>query len=194
MPISDDLKLVFIHIPKNAGTAIEKSCTMRATGHKPWQVYASQFPREWLDYHSFAVIRDPVDRFISCYRYARMQRSYWHSSVPGEPAIYGRHPDYDVTTKLTLNELLQEIKGERLKLQHPGWLPQASWVCKDGNIMVDEIIRYDNLQTGLAGVGLPELPRLNVSERSPCDRPAPDALKTIKALYRIDYECFGFKS
>jgi len=143
VPISDSFGLVFVHIPKNAGTSIEKTVGMRETGHRPWSVYARRFPQEWQRYRSFAIIRDPVDRFISCYKYARMERSYWHSSVPGEDSVYGKHPDYDVTARHGLEQFIIGIATRKLVMRHPCWLPQTHWVCANQQIMVDEIIRYD---------------------------------------------------
>lgn len=192
MPISDELKLVFVHVPKNAGTAIEACCKMRASGHKPWHVYAVRYPVEWREYRSFAVIRDPVERFISCFRYARMERSHWHTSVPGESAIYGRHPDYDVTSRFGLDEFVQELKRGKLSLKHPGWHPQASWVCQDGSVMVDEVIRYDDLAAGVARLGVPSLPRMNVSEGNVCDGVMRETLDSIAAFYQVDYDVFTF--
>ena len=74
MPVDHKRKLIFVHIPKNAGTSIEKHCEMDDTGHKNWKYYYSKYVTEWNEYTSFAVIRDPIDRFISCYRYARMKK------------------------------------------------------------------------------------------------------------------------
>ena len=47
---------------------------MNDTGHHNWKYYFSKYLSEWNEYTSFAVIRDPIDRFISCYRYARMKK------------------------------------------------------------------------------------------------------------------------
>ena len=43
MPVDHKRKLIFIHIPKNAGTSIEKHCDMNDTGHKSWKYYYSKY-------------------------------------------------------------------------------------------------------------------------------------------------------
>lgn len=191
VPICDSLKLVFVHVPKNAGTAVEKSCAMRATGHKPWFVYQKSFPEEWKQYQSFGIIRDPVDRFISCYRYARMERSYWHSSVPGESAVYGRHPDFDVASKCSFSEFVEKVIRREIRLMHPGWLPQSHWLCNGTTIMVDRIIRYSNLTAELNEIGVVDLLRQNVSSGSDGLVVSAEHRRIIEAIYRIDFDSFG---
>ena len=76
MPISDDFKLLFVHIPKNAGSSLEKSLNARETSHKSWAYYRDNHPQEWGTYINFAVLRDPMERLVSCYNYARMKKSF----------------------------------------------------------------------------------------------------------------------
>lgn len=191
MPISDDMKLVFIHVPKNAGTAIEKACSMRATGHKSWREYKQAFPREWREYRSFGVVRDPVDRFVSCYRYARMKRSYWHSSIPGDHATYGRHPDYDVAANLQFSDFVESIGSGSIRLFHPGWLPQSFWLCEENAIMVDAVLRYSDLSRELANVGIHGVPRENQSSGLDDLNVTSAHREIIQSLYRADYENFS---
>jgi len=68
--ISHDLKCVFIHIPKCAGTSVYKTLKLNflGSGHTP----ASK-RSEFLDkgYFSFSFVRNPWDRIASSYRYFR---------------------------------------------------------------------------------------------------------------------------
>lgn len=192
MPISDSLKLIFIHIPKNAGTAIEASVGMRATGHKSWKTYAALFPHEWASYRSFAVIREPISRFISCYRYARMPRSYWHTSVEGETAVYGKHPDYEAACRYDFDDFLAHCSSGTINLHHPGWIPQARWICDGAKVMVDELVRFEDIDSGLERLGFHAIPRLNASAGSEAFSLTATQKKAIAAMYAEDYEIFGF--
>ena len=79
MPVDHKRKLIFIHIPKNAGTSIEKYCDMNDTGHHNWKYYFSKYLSDWNEYTSFAVIRDPIDRFISCYHWIGNHGCSWRT-------------------------------------------------------------------------------------------------------------------
>ena len=79
--ILDEQKMIFIHIPKNAGTSIESifltpeyrekypisKIERHATIHEVKEV----FPDKYDSYIKFAVIRNPYDRMISWYHYVK---------------------------------------------------------------------------------------------------------------------------
>jgi len=64
------MKLGFVHIPKSGGNTIEKLIRRR---YAKWFLHPSFGHREKnIDYpHSFAIVREPVDRFLSAYFYWR---------------------------------------------------------------------------------------------------------------------------
>lgn len=83
MPISHTRRMVFVHVPKNAGTAITlaKGMEFQMEGHHKWTEYQSCLGKEkWEEYFKFSVIRNAWDRLYSSYKYARMPKSYWHSN------------------------------------------------------------------------------------------------------------------
>jgi hypothetical protein len=58
---------IFIHVPKNGGTSIKRCLYGDDPGHLTTRFYAFSAP-ELLDRSdSFAIIRDPVDRFMSAF-------------------------------------------------------------------------------------------------------------------------------
>jgi hypothetical protein len=149
MPISDEFRLLFVHIPKNAGTSLENSLNSRETGHHTWTHYRDNHSLEWSAYTSFAVLRDPVERFISCYNYARMEKSFWHSSIPGDKSIYGMHPDYEICKSRTINEVASLLNNDRKALRHQGWAPQHYWINNNGRIAVDCLINITQLKDAI---------------------------------------------
>lgn len=86
MPISYTYNTVFIHIPKCAGTTIEKilgtssteeffdynqrqiNNTKKTPQHFTYAELKSQLDINWSDYYVFSVVRNPYSRFISEYK------------------------------------------------------------------------------------------------------------------------------
>jgi hypothetical protein len=161
MPISDKHKVVFIHIPKNGGTSVEKNLNMFETGHKNWSYYKSRYPDRWKNYESLAVIRNPFDRLVSCYNYAKMESSYWHSSDGN--AIYGKHPDYNVCNELEFNQLMQGFLNGKIHLKQLGWTPQCKWISGPSGIMVDRLILIEDLSQWMDNLCATKTKKLNTS-------------------------------
>jgi chondroitin 4-sulfotransferase 11 len=89
MPISYTYNLIFIHVPKCAGTTIEKiigACTSRelygqnptprlgqhtTPQHLSYLQLKDTLNVNWSDYHAFSVVRNPYSRFVSEYNYRK---------------------------------------------------------------------------------------------------------------------------
>ena len=190
MPVDYKRKLIFVHIPKNAGTSIEKCCDMNDTGHKNWKYYFSNYLSEWNEFTSFAVIRDPIDRFISCYRYARMKKSYWHNATEPDEAIYGMHPEYKICSRLDINSFCSKLFKGSVKVKHPGWSPQYLWIMDDGEIKINRLVSYGNIDKELEIFGIYNLPKKNFSEGSKEVNLSDENKKLIKKFYSQDYKLY----
>jgi len=164
MAYLEDQSLVFIHIPKNAGTSIIEQLGMSPHGHYS----ISNHPNFKEADHSFCIVRNPLDRLVSCYEYARMRESKWHSFEGRTP--YGPHPDYHLLHDKTFKECLK-LLGEG-KLQHQGWLPQWIWISDEQrNIKVQHILKMENLQEGLDGMFEKlDIPKIKIEKTNQSDR------------------------
>jgi hypothetical protein len=58
---------IFIHIPKNGGTSIKRCLYREDPGHLTSRFYAFAAPELLDSSDSFAIIRDPFDRFMSAF-------------------------------------------------------------------------------------------------------------------------------
>ena len=77
MTICHERRLIFIHIPKNAGTSIIGSMGVENIFiDKTIDEYKEHYVEYWDNYKKFTVIRDPIDRFISAYKCWRMCLSH----------------------------------------------------------------------------------------------------------------------
>lgn len=146
--INHDKKYIFIHIPKNAGTSIYKSLGMTEPNHSQYIDYSNALGSEINQYFTFCIARNPFDRFVSLYNYAKMEESYYHSSINPEKTIYGKHMDYDLLKNKNLNQCAQHlINGD---LRHDTvknhWQPQSNWILnKEGENKVKYIGKLEDL-------------------------------------------------
>ena len=76
--ISKEYKVVFIHIPKNAGTSICNFLQEKQTGicvqpkiHSDINDIKNKFPQAYKNYRKFAVVRNPYDRMVSWFSYLK---------------------------------------------------------------------------------------------------------------------------
>jgi hypothetical protein len=144
--ISDRFKCIFIHIPRTAGTSIKGALEMQGRGHPLWQYYYLVYPEQWDSYFKFTVVRNPWDRMVSAYHYAKMEKSYWHDNLNR----ISPHPDYELLSKKTFEETCAILKNRRTLLQHEVWHPQYLFVTKQENkihsIAVDFVLRHENIE------------------------------------------------
>ena len=74
--IIDQYKAIFIHIPKNAGTSIEKyfvNGSVRIQPEKHADIYEikKKFKNSYNNYRKFTIIRNPYDKMVSWYFYLK---------------------------------------------------------------------------------------------------------------------------
>ena len=200
MPVYHQLKLVFIHVPKNAGTSLTDFLSQAngqepdAPGHHPWHWYRDHYPNEWASYLKVAVVRNPYDRFFSCYHYARMRKSHWHSPDGSTP--WPQHVDYDTLSTATADEACRLLQAGLLR--HPTWASQTAYCFHQGKPVTDLLLRFERLSQDFLQLcerlGLPalELPRVNVSSRPPEDFLTPQSMQILQHVYRLDLAQLGY--
>ena len=64
-------RTLFIHVPKNAGMSISAAMYGQQIKHATIRYYRRAAPRLLRRTTSFAVLRDPIERFISAFHYAQ---------------------------------------------------------------------------------------------------------------------------
>jgi len=185
MPINFQQQKIFIHIPKNAGTSITRSWQGFAMeGHHTVEFYKVFLKNKFEDYETFCVIRDPMDRFVSNYNYARATKSFWHD-VSGN-AKYGKHPDYDKVVNLSLEETAVLLDKEQEKFGIH-WYPQSYWISSGGEISIDKIYNFETIEKDLLQNYNIKLKTLNKIERSEIEI-SKKTLEIIRKIYKEDYE------
>lgn len=206
MAYSQMLNLLFIHIPKCAGTSIIEAMKEIDEnvmhGHNKWSYYQSERIRS-SDPESFAIIRNPWDRIFSCYSYAIKQESFWH----GEKKRWGVHPDYKLLVNRSFNEAVSILYENRSLLDLPeqqrphfhfNWSYQYPYVYDENGILkVKALYRYDKIQEATSWLerkyGL-NIRKLNASTEGFDYRKQYDtnAVEMVAEIYNKDIELFGF--
>lgn len=158
--------LIFVHVPRVAGTSIAQALYgPRCTRHHSIRYFMTVAPRFFARAQSFAVLRDPFDRFVSSYAFVRCggTRSCRLSDIfVRQTAGLKNVDDY-----LSFIEERDDLSLDFVMR------PQSWFVCdlKTGMPLVRRLFLYgqdeDLLADFLKAQGVTELPWLNRSERPP---------------------------
>ena len=204
MSLNKERKIIFIHIPKNAGTSIHNVAVgifprgrHHAPGHMKWYSYKNKFPNAWKNYFKFAIVRNPWDRMVSAYEYARMDESFHH----GIKKRYGVHQHYHWAKKHSFKDWVNAAYTG--KLRGPHHQPQHLWIYDPGKkrIVVDEVVRMEQLDRGLLKVAK----KLGVKYNgAPCTNPSireadyrcyykdKEVKRKVSEMFKIDIDLFNY--
>lgn len=186
MPISHTQKIIFIHVPKNAGTSIVETLNMERDGHVSAKTYYKSLGEHLFnEYFKFAFSRNPWDRFVSAYEYAKMEKSYVHSTY--------KHPDYDTVKNLSFIQVARLLPEGILK--HPGWKNQYGFITIDNSIEVNRIYKYETDIPVFEKDFNVSLKNINKSTREIDYRRYynDETIDIIKNFYKKDIELFNYE-
>jgi chondroitin 4-sulfotransferase 11 len=147
MIISDTKKFIFCHIPKNAGRSITKILrpykTRQWGSHRTFEKLREIMPKEVKEYYKFCVIRNPWDRTVSNYNYAKKH-------------IKNRYKD-DISFEWFIDNIIVSQKSSKtLGYDFAGYPSDQMThiVDKNNNVMeINFFVRYENLINDINKVG-----------------------------------------
>lgn len=211
-------KKIFIHIPKNAGMSIRHSDylkdkilvagaalhknamytkvlrdTMASLGdhhgeeHARWRDLS---PTYTMKYDAFAVIRNPWDRVVSRYFFAK-------KVIEVEKKVPSSYADVS-----SFEAFLEERHkwGNREYMWHRavrGWYPAVDHITDlQGNLMCD-MISYENYEQDLCDYfKLPEMTRprnvTGLNKGTYMDLYTPETIQVVADWYKADIDMFGY--
>lgn len=189
-----DANVIFIHIPKAAGTSIARATIGRRPGHfTAVEVRSAMQSGEFDAMFSFAVTRHPLARAFSAYKFA--------CSGGNELTGVRRDSAYDSPAFRSFDAFVNEwlIQQDLLSVD-PIFRPQASFVFDDdGKCVVDyigcveDLVTLETRLTQALGRRI-TIPRINVGGRNGGSRFAAsqESCDAIYELYRCDFERFDY--
>ena len=197
MLVNHKRKLIFVHIPKNAGTTF-KSILYSTHGdvewkrpftdekkytHSPLKAFYASFP-ESKDYKVITIIRNPYERALSWYTYYRT------------PTYYNRHPQMRAL-HYAQQPFLEFLKWYNRSFKSK-WemLPQVWWYTHKKKLHSDYQIRFENLEQDInkvskeLGMDIIKIPHNNKSSElfTIGDVYCDESISIINEWYKEDFK------
>eukprot|EP00635_Sarcinochrysidales_sp_CCMP3193_P003622 CAMPEP_0118911796 /NCGR_PEP_ID=MMETSP1166-20130328/13336_1 /TAXON_ID=1104430 /ORGANISM="Chrysoreinhardia sp, Strain CCMP3193" /LENGTH=260 /DNA_ID=CAMNT_0006851303 /DNA_START=63 /DNA_END=841 /DNA_ORIENTATION=+ len=189
MPVSDEYGVIFLHIPKAAGSSVVKALGIRegegsfySKDYVAGRIYALQHlpydelrqavgRRVWSSYAKFAIVRNPFDRLVSDY--------LWRKNGG--------------LTDLTFDGFVDQAEARRGNYQGH-FLPQTAFVGDDVEVLKFETLEKDWPLFAKRRKLPPSLPKENaVSQRGHYSSYYTLELKAkVERLYAADLRQFGY--
>lgn len=189
---SNEKKLIFIHIPKAAGSSVgELVFGTDIIGHYPYYVYEAYDYQKFNEYYKFSVVREPLARLRSAYAFL-LEGGKGKLDIKCANVIKEKSHDFE---SFVLNVLDEDFSS---KWAH--FAPQTGFIYdfESRAFKVDLIIKLENLNQEIA----PLLERFNIEGLPPTSnktkRPKPEVdmsdevLQKVKLVYRQDYELLEY--
>ena len=178
--------VLLIHIPKNAGTSLSHALYEEDIGHLSLKVWTQRYPHTVSKMKVVAVIRDPVDRFVSAFRFLK------GGGLNANDADFARRQLAAHNSPESLAEAMNDPDVFRNITSYIHFTPQVSFLRdRHGRLAVKLLIPYSRLSDeeylgSVLGKKL-VLPRLNVTRHSEeTSFPGEEAAKLIRKHYDED--------
>jgi hypothetical protein len=181
-------KLIFIHVPRAAGMSVAQALGASLQSHYSMRYYRAVAPRFAVEADSFAVLRDPFERFASAYAIVR---------AGGAEKVRLSSPFVRQTSHIrSIDDYLTWLEA-RAPLQCDHVMRPQSWYVTDldsGEVLVKRLFllgaETEALADYLRGHGVGPLGWINRSERVALNL-TPSQCERVVNLYRQDFDLIG---
>lgn len=179
-------KFVFIHINKTGGSSVEKALNIPFEHKTALEKIEEIGQGNWSSKLTFTVIRNPWDKVVSHYHY-RVQTN--QTNLRDKPIAF--------------KKWVQRTYGNQDPFYYDNpkmFMPQIDWISdKTGNILVDKIVRFENLDNEfievmkILGKNV-TLPHVKSSKRRKyVDYYDEETVTIIQNWFRQDIKHFGYE-
>jgi len=190
---ADEMKAIFIHVPKAAGMSISSALFETEVGHLRLRDYQLADEEKFQRYFKFAFVRNPWDRIVSAYVYL---------SRGGMPKYR-----YDLAFKKkvmdpcrSFEQFVMEWVDEKNIYKHAHFVPQYRFVTdKEGHVALDFLGRFETLEEdfqeicGRLGIRR-EIKTVNVSGHAHYSTyyTNNEMIEKVERIYAKDISLFGY--
>lgn len=197
MPYDQIKKVIFVHIPKNAGTTVTSLCKFDDvfslalfSKHLTLDQMRGVVGTDLSEYRKFAIVRNPWSRMISFYRYTMKLLRKKSDFI-----------NWQIEKRLTFTQFVKMVyTTEHFPHVRQTQLSYIVHSEKGGNVGVDFVGRYENLSTTFAYIRdvlgyevQPQVKVLNQSFKSnTTEYYTPETLKMIADLFQEDIAHFEY--
>jgi Sulfotransferase family len=184
----DKSPAIFIHVPKNAGTSINAALYGFNPGHRSARLYDAFAQETFAAAESFAVLRNPIDRFLSSFDFL-MAGGGRDVRIQARPMRRLRH----IGTPEQFLDYIESLGGDWFKVDTFA-RAQYWYVCgEDGSLLVKRTFRFDgmnrNLTDYLRALGIDHFKERNATSRKTFEI-SNSVRRRLEALYAPDFALF----
>ncbi len=184
--------VIFIHVPKCAGSAFLDAYLGYQTGHVTAADYHDADPDLFGRAFVFSFVRDPIARFVSAYDHVQTD-DLW-DYLPEVRRVIDRHGS-------SLAEVAERLQPGSELLSLPWFSPQHTFLEIRGRLAVNRVFKTESFAADLevvrAETDLQLRPLAPVNRRgdptaAPQDRLGPAAAANLRRIYARDSTLFGY--
>lgn len=186
-------RVIFIHIPKNAGTSILRMLGhVGVRDHANWKAFKDADRDAFENYFKFTFVRNPYTRALSTYNYICKGGSGSDEDQQLKDKVMSQCADFD--------EYVVNFLGYEEIWRYPLMRPQWYYVTnQNGEVMVDFLGRVEDMARSLdelsllSGINVSKIEHVNKSQARPkIEGISDNAANKIEKLYRWDFEIFAY--
>ncbi|NMP32958.1 sulfotransferase family protein [Thalassotalea sp. M1531] len=193
-PFMHKHKCIFVHIPKNAGSSVLALFNDKnGRKHAKWYDFYESNDYFFKKYVKFAIVREPVSRLKSAYRYGMQGGNQSPSDLKLKEYIEAHSHDFE--------SFVANVLSYDFVMEQPLFYPQYLFVFdRELNCKVDELLKYENLQKDWhmfsQKYSFPkELPWKNSSQKVKQLETLSDITEgKIKQIYNKDFILLNYKT
>ncbi|MEQ3638116.1 MAG: sulfotransferase family 2 domain-containing protein [Alteromonas sp.] len=190
-----DTGTLFFHIPKSAGTSIVRALYGNSgVGHFPAHVLKKADEQYFFQAYKFTVVRDPYDRLISAYEFAK------RGGTDDVPFFAGYDMgEFPQNFDMFVVEWLARIDFDTCDYV---FRPQNWFVCdQNQQLLIDKVYKFENMDqvevelsnhTGRT-IKIPMTNKVARNKAISDYYSNPTVLNLVNEIYKQDFEIFGYE-
>jgi hypothetical protein len=190
----DDLKCIFVHIPKAAGVSVNKALFGNLGGsHHKLKDYQLIFnKKEFNAYYKFTFVRNPWDRLVSTYFFLKNGGFHENDKVWFDENL----SQFNNFEEFVLNWLNED---NIYKWIH--FIPQYEFITVNGKVLIDDIYKLEHIEESM--VTIAQKLNLTLELRHENQNPnrkskyreyySPKTKDVVSSVYKKDIELFDYQ-